>query len=427
MAISTYSELQTAVGNWLNRGDLASRIPEFIALAEADLARRVRRKTVVGTVAITSATATVALPATCAELRSVRITDGAFTLGRPLQIVTPERLAAVRAERAGATGRPEFAAVIEGTLYLVPTPDANLSAEIIYFEALTPLGASVSTNAIFEEAPDSYLYGALTHASPYLLHDARVPTWKGLYDNAVTSLNEVRQREEQAAIEQSAHPYVKPGTLNSYEGLVRHVESFLGREDLFGLIPAFVTLGEQDIRRRLRTSTVAATLSVSASPTALPTACQELRSIRLATASPTRDLPLAIVTFEQLAEVRARTAAVTGRPTHAAVHDGNLYLAPAPDRAYDAFITYFVRDTEYADLTTALDFSAPTVRTHIAANPDLYLYATLCAAESHLGKDARIPLWQAKLDQAIAAANTERERQEQGASLRPARLPRVFG
>ena len=35
MTISTYSELQTAAGNWLNRSDLTSRLPEFIALAES--------------------------------------------------------------------------------------------------------------------------------------------------------------------------------------------------------------------------------------------------------------------------------------------------------------------------------------------------------------------------------------------------------
>ena len=42
MAISTYSELQTAVANWLDRDDLTARIPEFIVLAEARYNRELR-------------------------------------------------------------------------------------------------------------------------------------------------------------------------------------------------------------------------------------------------------------------------------------------------------------------------------------------------------------------------------------------------
>jgi hypothetical protein len=42
MAISTYAELQTAAANWLGRADLTSRIPEFVALAEAKFNRTLR-------------------------------------------------------------------------------------------------------------------------------------------------------------------------------------------------------------------------------------------------------------------------------------------------------------------------------------------------------------------------------------------------
>jgi hypothetical protein len=42
MAISTYSELQTAVANWLDRDDLDARIPEFITLAETRMNRVLR-------------------------------------------------------------------------------------------------------------------------------------------------------------------------------------------------------------------------------------------------------------------------------------------------------------------------------------------------------------------------------------------------
>jgi predicted PurR-regulated permease PerM len=42
MAIGTYAELQTAVANWLDRGDLTERIKEFIGLAEARMNRVLR-------------------------------------------------------------------------------------------------------------------------------------------------------------------------------------------------------------------------------------------------------------------------------------------------------------------------------------------------------------------------------------------------
>lgn len=42
MAISQYSELKTAVANWLGRSDLTSRIPEFIGLAEDRVYQRLR-------------------------------------------------------------------------------------------------------------------------------------------------------------------------------------------------------------------------------------------------------------------------------------------------------------------------------------------------------------------------------------------------
>ena len=37
MAITTYAELQTAIGDWLNRADLDQKIPDFIRLAESTL------------------------------------------------------------------------------------------------------------------------------------------------------------------------------------------------------------------------------------------------------------------------------------------------------------------------------------------------------------------------------------------------------
>ena len=42
MSITTYAELKSAIANWLLRDDLTSVIPDFIALAEADMNRAIR-------------------------------------------------------------------------------------------------------------------------------------------------------------------------------------------------------------------------------------------------------------------------------------------------------------------------------------------------------------------------------------------------
>ena len=44
MSISTYSELKTAVANFLARTDLTDQIPNFIQLAEARLSRELESK-----------------------------------------------------------------------------------------------------------------------------------------------------------------------------------------------------------------------------------------------------------------------------------------------------------------------------------------------------------------------------------------------
>ena len=44
MAITNYTELKTAVANFLARSDLTDRIPEFIALAEARLSRELESR-----------------------------------------------------------------------------------------------------------------------------------------------------------------------------------------------------------------------------------------------------------------------------------------------------------------------------------------------------------------------------------------------
>ena len=85
MSISTYSELKTSIANWLNRDDLTSVIPDFIALNEADMDRRIRHWRMEQRATATIDTRYTALPSDFME--AVR-----FHLDvdeRPIELATP--------------------------------------------------------------------------------------------------------------------------------------------------------------------------------------------------------------------------------------------------------------------------------------------------------------------------------------------------
>lgn len=195
MALDTYANLQASVAAWLNRSDLAGAIPDFITLAEAQIKRRLRNWTVRNTAFAINAEST-ALPADCAELRSIRLVSGHPHLDTAIQITTPETLADRRAGLHGTPGRPRFASIINGQLVVAPTPDTAYTADIVYFSSLTPLSGTNATNAVLTAAPDLYLFGALKEAEPYMEHDERVPLWTAKFEAALTELDMQRERQE---------------------------------------------------------------------------------------------------------------------------------------------------------------------------------------------------------------------------------------
>ena len=71
MSISTYSELKTAVANFLARSDLTDQIPNFIQLAEARLSRELetRDQEKRATATLTSGDEYIALPTDMREVR----------------------------------------------------------------------------------------------------------------------------------------------------------------------------------------------------------------------------------------------------------------------------------------------------------------------------------------------------------------------
>ena len=89
MAISTYSELQTAAANWLDRDDLTNRITEFVSLAEATFNRVLRLRAMETTAADTtpSGSKEEPLPTNYLQMREIHLTTSPIV---SLSYITPE-------------------------------------------------------------------------------------------------------------------------------------------------------------------------------------------------------------------------------------------------------------------------------------------------------------------------------------------------
>ena len=188
MAISTYSELNTAVANWLDRDDLTNRIPEFITLCEARFNRSLRiraMETLDTTVSTVAGTSTVALPTGYVQMRDISLITSPIT---QLQYLTPEIMNRINA--GSRTGKPETYTIIANNILFGPTPDAVYNISMLYYKTFDALTALAPTNWVITNAPDVYLYGSLLEAEPFLMNDQRVQLWATALTQSINTLQE---------------------------------------------------------------------------------------------------------------------------------------------------------------------------------------------------------------------------------------------
>jgi hypothetical protein len=172
MSITTYSELQQAIADWLERADLTARIPDFIALFEGHLNRTLRVADMMTTAGPTFtqnvglSAGAGALPGDCLEWLQLSWSDG--TRSCDLRYVEPNseewRL------RYRPFGDPSLFTIVNSTFYLRPYRPGVLT--FFYYKAIPALATS-STNWLLQRSPDVYLNGSLAQAYHYLKDDAR--------------------------------------------------------------------------------------------------------------------------------------------------------------------------------------------------------------------------------------------------------------
>ena len=192
MALTTYNELKTSVGDWLNRSDLTTAIPDFISLAEAQIERNLRTRQMLLRSTATIDTEYAAVPDDFLEVKSFKLNTSPPT---PLQFETIDSMDNLSTIYTSST-KPAYFSVVGGQFRFLPITDSSYTSELTYYAKLSKLSTSNTTNWLLTSAPDVYLYGALMKAAPYLQDDARITTWASLYK---TGLEEVRQADDRGA------------------------------------------------------------------------------------------------------------------------------------------------------------------------------------------------------------------------------------
>lgn len=190
MAITTYSQLQTAVSNWLHRSDLTSYIPDFITLAETRIYREVRARDMETAFSDTIASGAVALPTSYIDLKHAYISRSPTNW---LERKSNQWIYQNYPLRS-SDGLPSFISREGSNFIFGPYPDSGYTVKGIYFKNLGAVSASA--HALFTTNPDLYLFGALCEAEPYLLRDARVALWKAKYNEIRDQINDLSDEED---------------------------------------------------------------------------------------------------------------------------------------------------------------------------------------------------------------------------------------
>jgi hypothetical protein len=183
----------------------------------------------------------------------------------------------------------------------------------------------------------------------------------------------------------------------SYSDLKTTIANYLARSDLSTVIPDFIRLAEERLRRelRIRQMLVVATTTTTGgnSKIGLPSDFLEMRDIHLDTN------PVTSISYKSPYDFYS-TAPTTesGKPLFYTVLATEIQFARIPDTAYTVQMLYYAKPTLLSDSNASNVF--------LANCPDALLYGALAEAEPYLMNDNRIQIWASLYDRAVNSIST---------------------
>lgn len=195
--VTSYTTLQTAIGDWLARSNLTTFIPSFIQNWEEDFYRQPKNfgRWMETDLNVTIASSVATVPSDYLGLKY------AYVNGSPSSRLDRMSLNQTlgRYPRGGAPALPQLITRGGANFLFGPEPDSNYNIKGWYWAKPTNIRTSAtdaSAHYLIVNAPDICIYGALLAAVPFIKDDARIPIWQGMHDGALKSYRDLQRDED---------------------------------------------------------------------------------------------------------------------------------------------------------------------------------------------------------------------------------------
>ena len=202
MSISTNTELETAVGNYLARSDLSTYIPDFVKAGEARFTYgsgdrendpfycpplRIRAMETSADVTVTDGVG--AIPTGFLGARRVYWNSSPK---RKIEQTSPEDFYGKWLGSESGTLPSMY--VIEGESFILG-PSVSGTMKVLYYKAFDPVATASPVPWLLTNHPMVYVYAALLESAPFIRNDQRLTVWASLLHSAAQGLNKANMMD----------------------------------------------------------------------------------------------------------------------------------------------------------------------------------------------------------------------------------------
>jgi len=183
-----YTTLQAEIASYLHRGDLGSKIPTFIGLAEAFLFRELNVKDLQTSTTLTTTGEYASLPADFGSLSKIEVTVGGKTYALDYQS-DPQRY-------TDPDAYPHKFAFENGQIRVFGA-GTGTTLTLYYVPKIEALSVGNPTNWVLDNAQDLYLFACCLEGAKYIRAGDLVQTLSGMVGEKLEAVKRYIERKGQ--------------------------------------------------------------------------------------------------------------------------------------------------------------------------------------------------------------------------------------